>query len=97
MWFNDFSFKFSGCTIFISFTVDCVILIIDNIPFSSQDSLSASPNKFAFFLVPLLYTVKTKQLLQNFVKLQVVSSDFSMIKNIVVSSFLSSLSMKLVC
>ena len=34
IWFNDFSFKFNGCTIFISITIVCIILIINNIPFS---------------------------------------------------------------
>ena len=32
--FNDFGFKFNGCTISISFTIVCVISIIDNIQFS---------------------------------------------------------------
>ena len=71
IWFNDFSFKFNGCTIFISITIVCIILIINNTPFSrcefsfAKDSLSVLPNKFAIFCVSIII-----QLLQNFVKIQ---------------------------
>ena len=36
IWFNDFGFKFNGCTITFSFTIICVVLISDNIPFSCR-------------------------------------------------------------
>ena len=74
IWFNGFGFKFYGCTTFISFTIVCIILIIDNITNFLLQILKIHcqyhPINFQFFKFPLLYVVKIKQLLQHFVKIQ---------------------------
>ena len=70
-WFNGLSFKFNGRTIFISFTINCIILIIDTIPFSFasfKDSLLVSTNRFAFLCVSIIISSQNKKLLQHFVR-----------------------------
>ena len=56
-------------------------------------SLSKLFNKFTIFRVYINYTIAT----EFCEKLKVVSSDFSIMKNIVASVFLKSLSIKLIC
>ena len=61
-WFNGLSFK-----------LNCIILIIDNIPFSFasfKDSLLVSTNKFAFFCVSIIISSQKQKLLQHFVKIE---------------------------
>ena len=62
-----------------------------------EDSLLASPNKFTVFWVFIFIPGQNQTMVAKFwVNLKVVSSDFSMMKN-VASSFLSSLPIKLIC
>ena len=56
-------------------------------------SLSLPFNKFTIFCVSIIYTIITEVC----IKLKVVSSDFSIMKNIVAPVFLKSLPIKLVC
>ena len=56
-------------------------------------SFSVLFNKFTIFCVSIIYTVVT-ELIE---KLKVVSSDLSMIKNIVAPVFLESFPIKLIC
>ena len=56
-------------------------------------SLSEPFNKFTIFCVSIIYTIVT----EFCEKLKVVSSDLSMIKNIVALVFLESLTIKLIC
>ena len=56
-------------------------------------SLSEQFNKFTIFCVSIIYTIVT----EFCEKLKVVSSDLSIIKNIVIPVFLKSLPIKLIC
>ena len=56
-------------------------------------SLSEPFNKFTIFCASIIYTIVTVFC----EKLKVVSSDFSIIKNIVAPVFLKSLTIKLIC
>ena len=56
-------------------------------------SLSEPFNKFTIFCVSIIYTIVT----EFCEKLKVISSDLSMIKNIVALVFIESLPIKLIC
>ena len=78
--FNDLGFKFNGCTIFISFIIICVILIIDNIPFSCckffGDLLSAPSNRYAIYCVSIFMRSQNQTAVAAFCEnSKIVSSD----------------------
>ena len=86
--FNTFYLKFNRIDLVV-FTFCC--LTVYNIPFFDSSSLE-SFNKFIIFCASILYdTEKFSE------KLNLVSSDFLMMKNIVALSFSSSLPIKLIC
>ena len=79
----------------------CIILIIDSIAFlveNFEDSLLVSRNKFAIFCVSIFIHSQNQTTVAAFCEdPKVVSSDFSMMKNIVAPSSLLSFPMKLIC
>ena len=95
--FNDFGFEFDGCTTFISFIIVRVILIHFLVA-NFQYSLLVSPNKFTIFWVSIFILSENQITVTAFCEnSKVAISDFSMIKKIVVFSFLVSLPMNLIC